>query len=96
MGIEYSSVSGEVGGGERGISEPAFKDKELSDSASAACRSNVSSKQLYENLASMGFHFGPTSQKDLKDIRHEAGGKAQAVIALKDWAKKTSKVVADI
>lgn len=51
------------------------------------CNKTVEPRQLYENLASMGFKFGPAFQT-LHDVRFSSDGDAMATIRLREWADR--------
>jgi acyl transferase domain-containing protein/NADPH:quinone reductase-like Zn-dependent oxidoreductase/SAM-dependent methyltransferase len=55
--------------------------------AVSSCKSGVSAKQMYENLASFGFQFGSTFQT-LKDVRFNEQGYATASIDTHEWKMK--------
>ncbi|KAK4161309.1 hypothetical protein QBC43DRAFT_97854 [Cladorrhinum sp. PSN259] len=53
------------------------------------CRKTVQTTQMYENLSSMGFSFGPAFQT-LHDVRFNDNGEAKATIKLREWAGKVN------
>lgn len=53
----------------------------------ARCHKSVDTRQLYENLGSMGFKFGPAFQT-LHDVHYTDSGDALATIRLREWADK--------
>lgn len=52
-----------------------------------ACRHAIDSKQLYENLASLGYSFGPPFQ-NLTDVIYGDEGEVTATLKLREWMKK--------
>ena len=61
----------------------------------SSCRSSISSKQMYENLATFGFEFGPTFQT-LKNIGFSEQGYASAYIDTREWQTKVPSIASKI
>ncbi|KAI2485149.1 Fatty acid synthase S-acetyltransferase [Pyrenophora tritici-repentis] len=61
----------------------------------SSCKSGVSSKQMYENLATFGFEFGPTFQT-LKNIGFSEQGYASACIDTREWQTKVPSIASKI
>ncbi|KAE8858793.1 hypothetical protein PTNB73_08273 [Pyrenophora teres f. teres] len=61
----------------------------------SCCRSGVSSKQMYENLATFGFEFGHTFQT-LKNIGFSEQGYASACIDTREWQTKVPSIASKI
>ena len=57
----------------------------------AACKEAVNPKQLYRNLNSFGYEFGPTFQS-LDGLRYNESGEATATVRLHDWKEKTNYI----
>lgn len=51
------------------------------------CDKTVDTRQLYENLGSMGFKFGPPFQT-LEKVRYSNNGDAMATIQLREWENR--------
>ncbi|ERF74612.1 hypothetical protein EPUS_00742 [Endocarpon pusillum Z07020] len=87
--VEYEEALDEVNNSYQSSKEgDSYKD--IYVSGIKTCKRNIASKQLYDNLASFGFNFGPTFQ-NLKDVSYGHKGEATASVALRDWMEKVPK-----
>ena len=83
---EYDEAEAEVDSGlEAQESKTGYKNEY--NKATKECASKVDSKQMYENLETFGFGFGPTFQS-LHDTFYSESGKATATVQLYEWMNK--------
>jgi acyl transferase domain-containing protein/NADPH:quinone reductase-like Zn-dependent oxidoreductase len=74
---------------DNGLEMNQLRQRLLENSARVArnCNVQVGSKQMYHNLGTFGFDFGPTFQT-LHDVSFNKGGEATATIHLNAWRDK--------